>query len=496
MCLALLVPAAAACGGAEEPADAAPSEPSPAEATPETAPDERGRVWSSLDELSEELQRIHEPWTGDLDGMAERRVVRILTAHNPMFYTLDGAEQRGIVYEGAVLFEKFLNQRLKRGRLKVHVVIVPVDRDELIPALVEGRGDLAIANLTITPERLEVVDFSTPVMRDVSEIVVSGPSVLDLRTLDDLSGLEVHLRPSSSYWASVERLNDAFDEMKMPPLHLSPVKPYLEDHDLLEMVNAGLLGFTVVDSHKAEFWERVFDHVVLHPDLALREGGEIGWAFRKNSPELREVVDAFVRKHRKGTLVGNVLYQRYLENTAWVENAFGDGGRDRLGETVGLFKKYGERYDIDWVLLAAQGYQESKLDQKTRSRAGAVGVMQLMPAAAKQVGITEIHDLENNIHAGAKYLRYLIDHYFDDESLTRHQKHLLALASYNAGPTRIKRLRQETASKGLDPDVWFDNVEVVVARKVGSEPVRYVSNIVKYYLAYRLFESPNPEAGA
>jgi membrane-bound lytic murein transglycosylase MltF len=488
---------AVACGGAdgEDDSDVAATEVVPLETDPvDAAPVERGRLSSSLDDLSPELQQIREPWTGDLDGMAERRHVRVLTAHNPMFYTLDGADQSGIVYEGAVLFEKFLSEYLKRGRLKVQVVIIPVPRDALIPALVEGKGDVVMANLTITPERLELVDFSTPLMRDVSEIVVSGPKALNLRILDDLSGLEIHLRRSSSYWTSVERLNDAFDEMGMLPLHLSAVSPDLEDHDLLEMVNAGLLTFTVVDSHKAQFWERVFDHIVLHPDLAVREGGEIGWAFRKDSPKLREAVDAFVRKHRKGTLVGNVLYQRYLEDTAWVQDALGDGGTERLEETIGLFRKYGERYDIDSMLLAAQGYQESKLDQRTRSRAGAVGVMQLMPIAAKQVGITDIDDLENNIHAGAKYLRYLIDHYFHDESLTKHEKHLLALAAYNAGPTRIKRLRKETASKGLDPNRWFDNVEVVVARKVGSEPVRYVANIVKYYLAYKLLTGA--EAGA
>ena len=480
--MSLLV-AMAACGGPGDEAPEVDAGTGPAAVSPGEEPEP---LLSSLDDLPAELAQLLAPWTGDLEGMVERRAVRVLTAHNPMFYFLDGAEQRGIVYEGSVLFEDFLNEHLERGRLRARVIIIPVRRDDLLPALVEGRGDLVIANLTITPERREIVDFSTPVMRDVSEVVITGPSFPPVTRLEDLAGRELRLRRSSSYWASVEALNKTFVERGLEPVRLTAASPYLEDHDLIEMVNAGLLDLTIADSHKAEFWAKVFGGVVVHPDLAVREGGEIGWAFRKNSPGMREVVDLFVRKHRKGTLTGNVLYNRYLGDTSWVKNAYDENERKRFHDTAVHFQKYGDLYEFDWVLLAAQGYQESRLEQSTRSRAGAIGVMQLMPTAAKQVGIQKIDDLENNVHAGTKYMRHLVDHYFDDPSLSPEERHMLALAAYNAGPTRIKKLRQETAAKGLDPNVWFDNVEVVVARRVGSEPVRYVSNIVKYYYAYKL----------
>lgn len=467
---------AVSCGGHAPSDDAA----EPAQAGAETAP------LSRLDELPPGIEQLMAPWTGDLDGMVERRTVRILTVHNPMFYHLNGAKQGGIVYEAAVEFEQALNRHLGRRRLKINVVIVPCPRDRILDWLVAGHGDIVSANLTITDGRSERVDFSMPILSGVSEIVVSGPGAPELTSLEDLAGRELYLRPSSSYWSSIEQLNTSFRSSGLPAVQLQVVDPYLEDHDLLEMVHAGLLPYTIVDSHKAAFWSQVFDRLEPHANMAVRSGGQIAWAFRKESPQLREVLDAFVRKHRKGTLFGNILYKRYLEDTDWLENLESGPATERMVELSPLFRKYAGRYGFDWRLVAAQAYQESALNNNSRSRAGAVGVMQLLPAAATQVGISDVTEIENNIHAGVKYLRYLVDHYFDDESIAPQEKHLLALAAYNAGPSRIKRLRAETARKGLDPDVWFDNVEVVVARKVGSETTRYVSNILKYYVAYGL----------
>jgi membrane-bound lytic murein transglycosylase MltF len=174
-----------------------------------------------------------------------------------------------------------------------------------------------------------------------------------------------------------------------------------------------------------------------------------------------------------------------------VENIRDEQGQERFRAMVGLFRKYAERYDLDPLLLVAQGYQESKLDHSQRSRAGAVGVMQMLPSTArdKNVGIPDITDLENNIHAGARYLRWMMDRYYDDPGMTRLQQELFALASYNAGPAKIARLRKKAESQGLDPDLWFDNVEIVAAREIGRETVQYVANIYKYYLAYVAMEA-------
>jgi membrane-bound lytic murein transglycosylase MltF len=218
----------------------------------------------------------------------------------------------------------------------------------------------------------------------------------------------------------------------------------------------------------------------------VNRGGRVGWAFRKNSPELRAVVNEFVKRHRRGTLMGNILHKRYLRSTDWVKNVYDAEHMERFRGLRPLFEKYAGTYDFDWLLIAAQAYQESRLDQSVRSRAGAIGVMQLLPSTASYVGIGDIEVIENNIHAGVKYLRLLRDRYFDDAELDALNRGLFAFAAYNAGPTRISRLRRRAGDLGLDPHVWFDNVEVVVAREVGREPVQYVSNIYKYYIAYRL----------
>lgn len=358
-----------------------------------------------LDSFDAELW-LDQEWVGDLDGMVERGVVRVLVVYSLGQYFLDGAIQRGITYEALIEFEKFLNQRLGRRPVKVSVLIIPVQRDELLPALERGLGDVAAANLTITRSRLEKVEFSDPFLTDVREMVVTGPAGPEFRSLDDLSGTEMYVRRSSSYWRSLEKLNEGFQTRGLEPVDVVPADEFLQDGDLLEMVNAGLLPAVVVDSHKAGFWAGIFDDIRVHENLVVRSGGEIAWAFRKESPQLAEAVNAFVGRHRQGTLFGNVVLKRYFENTTWARNAIGGGDRARFENAIGLFRTYGDRYDFDPLMLAALAYQESGLDQSVRSKAGAIRVMQLLPstAADPNVGIPDVTTLDNNIHAGTKYL--------------------------------------------------------------------------------------------
>ena len=440
-----------------------------------------------LDSFDSEL-RLDQGWVGDLDGMAERGVVRALVAYSMGQYFLDGATQRGASYEALIEFEKFLNQRLGRRPVKVSVLIIPVQRDELLPALERGLGDIAAANLTITQSRRETVDFSNPFLTGVSELVVTGPAVEPPRSLDDFAGREVRVRRSSSYWRSLEKLNDDFRSRGLQPVDVVAVPDFLQDEDLLEMVNAGLVPAIIVDSHKARFWAQIFDNVRVHEEMAVRTGGEIAWAFRKDSPQLAEVVNAFATKHKKGTILGNIVLKRYLENTSWARNALGGEDRARFEKAVGIFKTYGERYDFDHLMLAALAFQESGLDQAARSNAGAIGVMQLLPstAADPNVGIPDITTLDNNIHAGTKYLRFVRDRYFSDPEMDPLNQTLFTFAAYNAGPARVRGLREEAARTGLDANQWFGSVEHVAAKRIGRETVQYVSNIGKYWVAYRL----------
>jgi len=263
---------------------------------------------------------------------------------------------------------------------------------------------------------------------------------------------------------------------------------YLEDEDLLEMMNANLIPMIIIDSHKGEFWQQIFTDITLHPDIKVREGGQIAWAVRKNSPKLKEVINGFMRKHKRGSLMGNILFKRYLKSTKWVRNSSSEEEMKRFKAAVQLFKKYAGMYDFDWLAVAALAYQESRIDQRKRSQAGAIGVMQLLPstAADPNVGIQDIEAIENNIHAGVKYLRFIKDRYYAKEPMDRLNKDLFTFASYNAGPAKVTKLRQEAREMGLDPNVWFRNVEIVAAKRIGRETFQYVSNIFKYYIAYRI----------
>ncbi|MGB2687648.1 MAG: transglycosylase SLT domain-containing protein, partial [Desulfobacterales bacterium] len=222
--------------------------------------------------------------------------------------------------------------------------------------------------------------------------------------------------------------------------------------------------------------------------IAVRTGGEIAWVFRKNSPKLKAVVNEFVKGHKKGTMLGNVLLKRYLKNTKYVKNSVSEQEMKKYKAMVQLFKKYADKYDFNYLMVIAQAYQESGLDHSRRSHAGAVGVMQLLPttAADPNINIADIKKLENNIHAGTKYLRFIIDRYYKDEPMDDVNKLLFAFASYNAGPARVKELREKTEKMGLDPNVWFGNVEIAAAKSIGRETVQYVRNIYKYYITYQM----------
>jgi len=431
---------------------------------------------------------LEKRWEGDFDGMLERRLIRVLVVFNKIDFFIDQGHYRGMSVELLEAFEKFINKRNKERALHVDVIFLPVDRDQLIPALIDGKGDIAIGNLTIIEDQLKNVAFSNPFLTDVKGIVITNSNVPPLSTIEDLSGQKVHTRKSSSYYQHSLELNKTFKRKGLEPMKLVEADEHFEDSDLLQMVNNGLIPMIVVDDHIAKFWGELFKDITLYQNIAINEGGDIGWAFRKNSPRLAEVINSFLEITKKGTELGNVIFKKYLQENKWARNALSPRKIERHQSVIELFKKYADRYEFDYLMTQALAYQESQLDHSKRSSAGAVGIMQVLPetAADKNVGIPNIENLENNVHAGHKYLRFIQDRYFGESKIDNLNKHLLTFASYNAGPKKILDLRDETKSRGLDPNVWFNNVELVVAEKVGRETVQYVSNIYKYYIAYKL----------
>ena len=470
------------------PPDAASQRPAAAVASDAGRASEAGSGPGAGAPSDEVVARVMAPWTGDLDGMVKRRYVRVLVAFSRTDYFLDGPQQHGIQYDAGKLFESFLNARQKLKNDMVHVVFIPVSRDRIFDELARGRGDIAAVALTITPERQRQVDFASPFLTGVREVLVTAADQPAASRAEDLSGRTVHVRRSSSYFESLTALNHSLTAAGKAPVRIIEAPEALEDEDLLEMVNAGLMPATIVDDYLAAFWSNVFE--AIHVQQAdVRSDGQIAWAIRKNSPQLHEAVEAFVRSNPRGSRNYNVIYQKYLKTTDYVKNSASESEMRKLGKIRAFFEKYGAQYDLPWLLIAAQGYQESQLDQTRKSRAGAVGVMQIKPstAAAPPISITGVDaSAEKNIQAGTKYLRFVVDEYYKDAPMDRVEKGLFAMASYNAGPARIEQLRKKTAALGLNPNKWFGNVEVVAARDIGRETVTYVSNIFKYYVAYNL----------
>jgi membrane-bound lytic murein transglycosylase MltF len=428
-------------------------------------------------------------WSGDLDILVKHRAIRVLVPYSKTLFFVDyGGTQRGMSYDFMHAFEDSLNQKLNRGNLRIHAVFIPVSRDKLIPMLVAGEGDVAAADLTVTAERQKLVDFIEPVASGIREVIVTGPGAPPLASLDDLAGREIYVARASSYYESLTVLNDGLRRRKLALIKLREAPGNFETEDTLEMANAGLVKIVPTDEYLGKFWKEIYPNITIHEDLVLRDAADIAFAIRKNSPQLKAELNAFTNTHRVGTLFGNVALQKYLQQTRWAKNAMSEQELRKFNTLVALFRKYGQLYDVDWLLMAAQGYQESQLDQSRRSSAGAVGVMQLTAATGKAMDVGDINELEANIHAGVKYIRFMVDTYYQDPHIDALNKVLFAFAAYNAGPNRIRSLRKEAEARHLDPNVWFDNVERMVAEHIGRETVQYVSNIYKYYVAYSLVQ--------
>ena len=435
------------------------------------------------------------PWTGDLDGMVKRRVIRALVAPSRTAYWLYGARQIGAEYELLKAFEGEINNHYKtQGKhIRIFVTIIPTRHDQLISGLLEGRGDIAAGILTVTPERLEQVDFGEPFFRGVRQIVVTGPASPELASIDDLSGKEVFVRRSTSYWTHLEHLNERFAKEQKLPVILTAAPEDLQDDDLLEMVNAGLVGTVVVNRYQALLWAKVFKKLKPREDLVVNEGGDIAWMIRKDSPKLKAEIATFAKNYGQKSDFGKALVKKYAASTRFVKPAASASELKKFEQTVEFFRKYSAKYDMDHLLMIAQGYQESLLDQNAKSDVGAIGVMQLMPATGKEMDTGDITQVESNIHAGIKYVSLMRNQFFADQPMDARNKTLFAFAAYNAGPGRVLKLQKEAEKRGLDPHVWFNNVEIIAAQRIGEETVTYVANIYKYYVAYTLVEQQRAE---
>lgn len=423
------------------------------------------------------------PYTGDLDSLKKKGTVRVLVSADLGFYYIEKGQPKGIIAEFLHHFEL----HLRKNKIHVNVQVIPIPRDDLFDALEAGFGDIAVANLTITPQRLKYVDFSDPIISNSQEWLVTSKSVPTITSFDDLSGKEVWVRASSSYFESLQVINKTLSEKGLPPIYVQFIEENLQDYELMEMINQDILPITVIDSHKSQLWTKIMENITINKLLPIRTDANIGWAIRKDSPQLKVAVNQYVKKIKQGSFLGNVIYNKYLDNTKWLKNALNPNTVKQFNSLALLFEQYADQYQFDWLMISAQAYQESRFNNHLVSHMGAVGIMQVLPKTAKEpyINIKNFRQLEHNIHAGVKYMDFVHKRYFLKPEITKENQMYFSLAAYNAGPANVRKMRRMAIKHGYNPNIWFNNVEIMARQYVSKEPVHYVANISRYYVIYK-----------
>lgn len=410
-------------------------------------------------------------------NIEEEGVIRVLVSPSRTNFFIAKNKARGFEYEMFEQIEQELRSSL--GNKNFQVVYIPVAHNQLLSSLMQGYGDVAAAMLTITPEREKIVDFSSAYFKKINEVLVRHKSAPPINKLEDLSGKKVFVADGSSYLSSLIKLNLHFQSQNIAPVEIKTLNK-LNSEDVLELMNTGLFQYTFVDHNLAELWLSVLPQLILHTDIRIGEGKEIAWAIRKNSPALKEVLDTFAKKNRQGSLLGNIFFKRYYQKPYWLDQSLlTDMGK--INTYKPYFQEAGKKYELDWLFLAMQAYQESSFNPKAKSHAGAIGIMQLLPSTAKDMGVQDLYDPQQSIMGGAKYIAWIRTHYFKD--LDEKNQTCFYLAAYNAGFRTVQNWRKDAKSLGYNPDIWFGHVEHVALQKTGLEPVRYVSNITKAFTA-------------
>lgn len=472
---AFLVLAACATAAAAQPSNA-------------PRPDEKGADASAV------IYRMTRKDTSDLGP--DKRAIRVLVHFSrTKFFVADGVP-RGFEHDLMKEFEAFFNKKMKRRQVKIPVIFIPTRFDQLLPMLRDGRGDVAAGLLTITEERKRRVEFTRPYIRNVAEVVVTHAAAPHIASVEGLAGRKVHVLRGSSFAERLRTLNRRLWRLAKPRVKIVEMPSGTSTEDLLEMVNAGIFLYAIADDYMGRLWAEVLPHLRVL-DVRLSEGNDIAWAVRRNNPRLLGALNDFIDEGRdRLSRQAAELHRRYFRDVDFLKNNLDPDIVGRKKHLAPYFQAASKRHGFDWLFLMAQGFQESRLIQSARSPAGAVGVMQLLPSTGKQMGYADVAtSAKNNIAAGAKYMRHLIDRYFNDPAIAAAARFDFALAAYNAGPTRIVQLRRLAAQRGLDPNRWLHNVERVALEKVGRQPVQYVANIHRYYTAYRLAEEIQSEPG-
>jgi membrane-bound lytic murein transglycosylase MltF len=426
-----------------------------------------------------------------LDGVRLQNIetLRVLVNYTRTNFFVNENEPRGFEYEYLRDFERFLNQRLRRTDDPIRFEFVITDLDRILSDLTEGRGDIAAASLTITPLRDQKVDFSLPYLTNVDELVVTHRNVPPPASLDALGGKRFLVPGGSSYAEHLKGLARAQREAGKTPVEVIEAEPGLESEDILELVNAGVVDYTVVDSHRARLWAQVLPDIAVLETVIVNGGGNIAWAVRPESRELLAALDAFIQQDGDRSARNRILFDRYFRDTRWISNPASRPMLRRQASVIDAIKKYSAGDRLDWRLVLAHAAAESGLDPSRRGPNGAIGVMQVTQEMATAVGVTDIDKPDRNIEAGVHYLAKLRDQYARETGADDRASVDLALAAYRVGPEQLRTLQTYARELGLDPAKWEKNVALVADLTLGDQPAREVDEVRLYFEAYRVADA-------
>ena len=415
---------------------------------------------------------------GGLDHILKTRYMRVLTTKNAYDYYIYQGRKRGIQYEMAMEFTKYLNSKYtKKGQLPIAFELIPVDFDQLIPMLQNGKGDFIAVGLTQTPERKKQIDFTTPYQL-VDDVIVTRKEL----SKKDWKKQNFHVQENSSYEKALTSKN----------IKVENIDPNFNPADVMEFISLGKYDYTLVNSFWAENISKMFGNLVVIKTNEFRKRVPISWGVRKNHPKLKKELNAFLPKVAKGSFLGNIFGRKYFKNIGRIQAVNSNFKENKVSDHDDKFKKYGKKFGFDWRLLAAVSYQESRFDQSIVNQWGAIGMMQIKQMTANEPyinikNVKGMDNLENNIHAGSKYLAWIKDRYFDKNKKMKEVDRIrMTLASYNAGPRRVQQAIEKARKMGLDPNIWFRNVELAMLERGYPEPVVYVSEINKHFVSFVL----------
>jgi membrane-bound lytic murein transglycosylase MltF len=443
---------------------------------------------NALSTIVPQLSRLNENVYEDLPEMLKRRTIRVLTTYAPSTYFIFGGRSYGFEYSLLKDFEVFINRHFGRKPMQTVLEFIPVPENLLIPCLQLGIGDMVAAGIRRPSQDIADVDFTIPYLQNVSDVLITHRKAPAASMIEELAGRVIHIQPAWQQSKTLRRINARLLVKGLRPLQKITTNGFLSSEDILALVNEGVIDLSIVESHIARLWSSVYPDIVILEFPEISAHTPISWAVRRDNPEFKASLDRFLRSRQRGSRFGNIYYRQYFKETRWISNPLIPTDHAKFSRYAPLFRKYGSQYGFDWMLLAAIAYQESQMKNRRRSHAGAIGLMQVMPATAgdANVDIDNIRDPEQNVHAGTKYLALLRDVYFPATEYSPKERIHFILAAYNAGPGKIARCRRLAARMGNDPHKWFGHTELAARRLVGNETVRYVSNVSKYYMAYSL----------